>query len=192
MGRDLPRRHVDTVVNMPKVALYACYSTDNQNVVSIEDQFRICREYAGRERWQVVDTYHDGAISGASVTFRPGVRSLLQDAQRGRFDIVFAWRGWAPNAYSGPRVPGNPSHPLRERSTSSRFASTQQNYAWRRLNRLLQQNRHETDQQRCPQLGRYRGKADMAQVALFGRRMNSKRKMASAHACYWQGNNVRA
>jgi hypothetical protein len=28
---------------MPKVALYACYSTDNQNVVSIEDQFRICR-----------------------------------------------------------------------------------------------------------------------------------------------------
>jgi hypothetical protein len=60
------------------------------------------------------------------------------------------------------------------------------------LNRLLQQNRHETDQQRCPQLGRYRGKADMAQVALFGRRMNSKRKMASAHACYWQGNNVRA
>ena len=29
---------------MPKVALYARYSTDNQSVVSIEDQFRICRE----------------------------------------------------------------------------------------------------------------------------------------------------
>jgi site-specific DNA recombinase len=75
---------------MPKVALYARYSTDNQSVVSIEDQFRICREHAGRERWQVVDTYHDAAISGASVILRPGVQSLLQDAQRGRLDIVLA------------------------------------------------------------------------------------------------------
>ena len=75
---------------MPKVALYARYSTDNQSVVSIEDQFRICREHAGRERWQVVDSYHDAAISGASVILQPGVQSLLQDAQRGRFDIVLA------------------------------------------------------------------------------------------------------
>jgi hypothetical protein len=35
-------------------------------VASIEDQFRICREHAGREAWQVVDTYQDAAISGAS------------------------------------------------------------------------------------------------------------------------------
>jgi DNA invertase Pin-like site-specific DNA recombinase len=75
---------------MPKVALYARYSTDNQSVVSIEDQFRICREHAGRERWQVIDTYHDAAISGASVILRPGVQSLLLDAQRGKFDIVVA------------------------------------------------------------------------------------------------------
>jgi site-specific DNA recombinase len=75
---------------MSNVALYARYSTDNQSVVSIEDQFRICREHAGRERWQVVDTYHDAAISGASVILRPGVQSLLQDAQRGKFDIVLA------------------------------------------------------------------------------------------------------
>src|SRR6266481_5118606 len=75
---------------MLKVALYARYSTDNQSVVSIEDQFRICREHAGRERWQVIDTYHDAAISGASVILRPGVQSLLLDAQRGKFDIVLA------------------------------------------------------------------------------------------------------
>jgi site-specific DNA recombinase len=75
---------------VPKVALYARYSTDNQSVVSIEDQLRICREHAGRERWQVVDTYHDAAISGARVILRPGVQLLLQDAQHGRFDIVLA------------------------------------------------------------------------------------------------------
>ena len=75
---------------MLKVALYARYSTDNQSVASIADQFRICREHAGRECWQVVDTYQDAAISGAGVILRPGVQSLLQDARRGKFDIVLA------------------------------------------------------------------------------------------------------
>ena len=75
---------------MLNVALYARYSTDNQSVASIEDQFRICREHAGRECWQVIDTYQDAAISGASVILRPGVQSLLQDARRGKFDIVLA------------------------------------------------------------------------------------------------------
>src|SRR6266436_5485387 len=71
---------------MPKVALYARYSTDNQSVASIEDQFRICREHAGRERWHVIDTYHDAAISGASVILRitavdgpPDIEAALKD-----------------------------------------------------------------------------------------------------------------
>jgi DNA invertase Pin-like site-specific DNA recombinase len=75
---------------MTKVALYARYSMDGQSSASIEDQFRICREYASRERWQVAETYHDAAISGASVILRPGIQALLQDAQRGKFDIVLA------------------------------------------------------------------------------------------------------
>jgi site-specific DNA recombinase len=75
---------------MLKAVMYARYSIDNQRVPSIEDQFRICREHAGRERWQIIDTYHDAAISGASVILRPGVQTLLQDAQCGRFDIVLA------------------------------------------------------------------------------------------------------
>src|SRR5271155_4160443 len=75
---------------MPKVALYARYSTDNQSVVSIEDQFRICREHADREKWKIIATHQDAAISGASVILRPGIQALLQDAQRGKFDIVLA------------------------------------------------------------------------------------------------------
>jgi site-specific DNA recombinase len=84
------RRHDPEMNAMPRVALYARYSTDNQSVASIEDQFRVCREHAGREAWRVIDTYHDAAISGASVILRPGMQSLLQDAQRGKFDIVLA------------------------------------------------------------------------------------------------------
>ncbi len=57
---------------MTRVALYARYSSDNQSVSSIEDQFRICRDQATREKWQVEGTYKDAAISGASVTLRPG------------------------------------------------------------------------------------------------------------------------
>jgi DNA invertase Pin-like site-specific DNA recombinase len=75
---------------MTKVALYARYSSDNQSVASINDQFRVCREYAAREKWRVVGAYKDPAISGASVTLRPGVQALLQDAQRRKFDIVLA------------------------------------------------------------------------------------------------------
>ena len=75
---------------MTKVALYARYSSDNQSVASIDDQFRICREHAAREKWKIVGTYHDAAISGASVILRPGVQTLLQDAQRGKFDLVLA------------------------------------------------------------------------------------------------------
>jgi site-specific DNA recombinase len=75
---------------MVKVALYARYSDDKQSSASIEDQFRICREHAVREKWEVVCAYRDAAISGASVILRPGIQGLLQDAQRGTFDVVFA------------------------------------------------------------------------------------------------------
>jgi site-specific DNA recombinase len=75
---------------MIRVALYARYSSDSQSAASIEDQFRICREHALREHWNVIGTYQDAAISGASVVLRPGIRPLLQDAQSGKFDIVLA------------------------------------------------------------------------------------------------------
>jgi len=75
---------------MTRVALYARYSSDNQRAASIEDQFRLCRERAEREGWKIVGSYHDAAISGASVILRPGVQALLQDAQRGAFDLVLA------------------------------------------------------------------------------------------------------
>lgn len=75
---------------MTRVALYARYSSDNQREASIEDQFRICREQAKREKWKIVGTYKDAGISGASMILRPGIQTLLQDAQAGEFDIVLA------------------------------------------------------------------------------------------------------
>jgi DNA invertase Pin-like site-specific DNA recombinase len=72
-----------------RVALYARYSTDLQRDSSIEDQLRLCREYADRQAWTVGEDYADRAISGASL-LRPGLQRLISDASRGRFDIVLA------------------------------------------------------------------------------------------------------
>ena len=79
-----------TIPPTPRVALYARYSSDNQRDASIEDQLRICREKAEREKWTIVSTYKDAGISGASMILRPGIQTLLQDAQRQQFDIVLA------------------------------------------------------------------------------------------------------
>ncbi|MCP4560825.1 MAG: recombinase family protein [Bosea sp.] len=75
---------------MTRAVIYARYSSDHQRAASIEDQYRICRERAGREGWQVVRTYKDAGISGSSMILRPGIQTLLQDAQAGGFDIVLA------------------------------------------------------------------------------------------------------
>ena len=74
---------------MSRVALYARYSSDSQRDASIEDQLRLCRLHAERQGWTVVDSYSDRAISGASL-LRPGIQELIQDAGRGRFDVLLA------------------------------------------------------------------------------------------------------
>lgn len=74
---------------MPRVAVYARYSSDSQRDASIEDQVRLCRERAAREGWTVVNVYTDHAISGASL-MRPGIQQLMQDVLNGKADIVLA------------------------------------------------------------------------------------------------------
>ncbi|HEV7342475.1 MAG TPA: recombinase family protein [Sphingopyxis sp.] len=75
---------------MIRAALYARYSSDQQNAASIRDQLNLCQERAAREGWQIVATYEDAAISGASMILRPGVQRLVADAQAGKFDVVVA------------------------------------------------------------------------------------------------------
>ena len=75
---------------MIRAALYARYSSDQQNAASIADQQRLCRERAEREGWQIVASYADAAVSGDSMILRPDVQRLLADAQGGKFDIVVA------------------------------------------------------------------------------------------------------
>ena len=71
-----------------RAAIYARFSSDLQNPASVDDQIRVCREYADTESWQVLDPYVDRAISGASMMLRPGIQKLMLDASSGEFDVV--------------------------------------------------------------------------------------------------------
>jgi site-specific DNA recombinase len=74
---------------MTRAAIYARYSSDLSRDASIEDQVRLCRQYAERAGWTVAEIFEDRAISGASA-IRPGYQSLLAAVADGRIDIVLA------------------------------------------------------------------------------------------------------
>lgn len=72
-----------------RVGIYARFSTDRQRDASIEDQIQSCRDFAIRQGWEIVQSYSDGAISGASM-FRAGIELLQRDAKAGHFDIILS------------------------------------------------------------------------------------------------------
>ena len=66
-----------------KCAIYARFSTDNQNEESIESQVEKCKEFIEREGWTLNPDhiYPDYAISGAT-NKRPGLQNLMASARR--------------------------------------------------------------------------------------------------------------
>lgn len=57
--------------------IYARVSTERQSEASIEDQLRVCRDYAVAQGWDIAATYSDEGISGAAFENRPGVQAAL-------------------------------------------------------------------------------------------------------------------
>ena len=68
--------------------LYSRYSTDKQTESSIEDQLRVCREFAASRGWQIADEFIDRGISGAALGNRPGAQSALAALEHGDALIV--------------------------------------------------------------------------------------------------------
>ncbi|MDT8067259.1 MAG: recombinase family protein [Terriglobia bacterium] len=75
-------------MNNPDVmrcAIYARYSSNLQRDTSIEDQIRMCREYASRQDgWIVVDEFvrSDRAITAASLAGRDALQSFVEAAKQ--------------------------------------------------------------------------------------------------------------
>ena len=70
-----------------KVCAYTRVSTPDQNP---ELQLQELRDYAARQGWEVVETYHD-VISGTKAR-RPGLDRLMADARLRKFDCVLVWK----------------------------------------------------------------------------------------------------
>ncbi len=75
-----------------RCALYARYSSENQNDRSIADQVRNCKKLAEGRGWSVLGDYifEDKALSGTTVAGRPGLAALRHssDARPRPFDYV--------------------------------------------------------------------------------------------------------
>ena len=80
-----------TVTVTDRCAIYARFSSEKQNALSIDQQIRKCREYADRSGLRVLEqfTFTDHAISGATDD-RAGLQRLLARAKEkpSAFDVI--------------------------------------------------------------------------------------------------------
>src|SRR5215813_794360 len=70
-----------------RAAIYARFSTDRQDVRSLEDQRHRCERRAAERGWSVVAVFTDAAMSGATLN-RSGLQELLASARRREFESV--------------------------------------------------------------------------------------------------------
>lgn len=74
---------------MPRnILIYARYSTDRQDEVSIETQIELGTVFVGERGWNLIQIFSDAAVSGTSFKSRPGIQALLKRCERGDIDIV--------------------------------------------------------------------------------------------------------
>ena len=71
-----------------RVIIYARFSSDQQNLLSADQQVARCLEEAERLGWVVVATYKDEAKTGRSVVKRAGYLQAMADAETLKGDII--------------------------------------------------------------------------------------------------------
>lgn len=71
-----------------RCVIYARYSTDRQTESSIEDQLRVCREFAAARGMTIAGEHIDRGISGAALGNRPGVQAALEQLDAGDVLVV--------------------------------------------------------------------------------------------------------
>src|SRR5690606_3949368 len=74
-----------------RFAIYARYSTEMQNELSLEAQEARCRQAIAERGGTVVAVYTDSARSGWSLD-RDGFKDLQAASQQGKFDAVMFWK----------------------------------------------------------------------------------------------------
>ncbi len=74
-----------------RFAIYARYSSDMQNEISLEDQEAVCRQAVADRGGVVVAVYKDGAKDGWNLD-RNGFQEMRAAAARGKYDALMMWK----------------------------------------------------------------------------------------------------
>ena len=75
------------MTDKPRVFIYARYSTDMQNPMSVRDQIELCERYAAKKGWRVIQRFEDAAMSGTTDK-RPGFQAMRDALTRRECDII--------------------------------------------------------------------------------------------------------
>lgn len=76
---------------MRKAVIYARFSSEKQNEVSIEGQVRVCSDYAARKGYEVVHEYVDRAVSGKTDK-RDAFQRMLRDSATAEWSAVIVYK----------------------------------------------------------------------------------------------------
>ncbi len=75
-----------------RAVIYARYSSERQNVTSIEQQIRECMDYINRKGYELIKVYSDKAKSASKdIEKRKDFMNLIGDSSNGSFDVVVAY-----------------------------------------------------------------------------------------------------
>lgn len=72
------------------VAIYARFSSSSQREASIDEQVKVCKEYAEKNDYTVVKVYSDSALTGKTDN-RPQLQRLLSDSSKHTFQAVLVY-----------------------------------------------------------------------------------------------------
>ena len=72
---------------MDRAVIYARYSSEHQDYLSITAQLRACTDYCRAQEYIIVRTYTDEARS-ATTDDRPAFLEMIRDARAGLFDVI--------------------------------------------------------------------------------------------------------
>lgn len=83
-----------------KCVIYARYSSENQREVSAEEQVKLCREYAEKRGYEVIEEYVDKELSGKTAN-RKRFQHMISDSASRTFQIVLVYANnrFARNRY---------------------------------------------------------------------------------------------
>ena len=84
-----------------KAVIYARFSCSKQREASIDDQLRVCREWAEREKYDVVAQYCDYAMSGRTDE-RPEFQRMIGNAGESDIVLVYMMDRFSRDPYDAP------------------------------------------------------------------------------------------